>query len=167
MNRGSPRPEVPQELTNLLLEFTVSVLVHRPTNLVEYAANYFSRLHTEVGGSGLATISSAPPPAMAATSSSTTSSASAAATAATATAVAATVQEQMQQLALEEDQDQETNQTTPAVNAIEPDSDSIVSDQSQSKRLSERHHTRSLNLTFPVPAELPPRLSFTRRKSGE
>lgn len=48
MNRGgNPRPEVPQELTNLLLEFTVSVLVHKPNNLVEYAANYFQRLYDD------------------------------------------------------------------------------------------------------------------------
>lgn len=45
MNRS--RYEVPPELTNLLLDFTVSVLVNKPPNLIEYAAHYFDRLNHE------------------------------------------------------------------------------------------------------------------------
>ncbi|KAI1289351.1 cAMP-dependent protein kinase type II regulatory subunit [Halotydeus destructor] len=41
MNRN--RLEVPPELTNLLLDFTVSVLVNKPSDLIEYAVNYFNR----------------------------------------------------------------------------------------------------------------------------
>lgn len=46
MNRGS-RIEVPQELSNLLLDFTVSVLMNKPEHIVDYAANYFTRLREE------------------------------------------------------------------------------------------------------------------------
>ena len=45
MNRT--RYEVPPELTNLLLDFTVSVLVNKPTDLLEYATLYFNRLLEE------------------------------------------------------------------------------------------------------------------------
>lgn len=38
------RLEMIPELTNLLLDFTVSVLVNKPTDLVEYASEYFQRL---------------------------------------------------------------------------------------------------------------------------
>jgi regulatory subunit of type II PKA R-subunit len=46
MNRGS-RLEVPQELTIILLNFTVSVLVNKPSNLIEYASQYFTRMWEE------------------------------------------------------------------------------------------------------------------------
>ena len=36
--------EVPPELQELLLEFTVSVLVERPSNLVNYAVDYFTNV---------------------------------------------------------------------------------------------------------------------------
>lgn len=47
MNRSNSRLEVPQELTNLLLDFTVSVLINKPGDLVDYAANYFNRMKDE------------------------------------------------------------------------------------------------------------------------
>ncbi|XP_023240154.1 cAMP-dependent protein kinase type II regulatory subunit-like isoform X1 [Centruroides sculpturatus] len=37
-------PQVPPELTDLLLEFTVNVLVEKPTDVLQYAANYFNQL---------------------------------------------------------------------------------------------------------------------------
>ncbi|XP_067125354.1 cAMP-dependent protein kinase type II regulatory subunit-like isoform X1 [Centruroides vittatus] len=37
-------PQVPPELTDLLLEFTVNVLVEKPTDILQYAANYFNQL---------------------------------------------------------------------------------------------------------------------------
>ncbi|KAG0414982.1 hypothetical protein HPB47_007863 [Ixodes persulcatus] len=45
MNR--PRYDVPPELTNLLLEFTVNVMIERPTDLVDYAVRYFTGLREE------------------------------------------------------------------------------------------------------------------------
>lgn len=39
--------EVPQGLQELLIEFTVSVLVEQPSDLFAYAADYFRRLHEE------------------------------------------------------------------------------------------------------------------------
>ncbi|KAK8786691.1 hypothetical protein V5799_023531 [Amblyomma americanum] len=59
MNR--PRYDVPPELTNLLLEFTVNVMIERPSDLVEYAARYFSGLRDERQRSA----SSGRPPAIA------------------------------------------------------------------------------------------------------
>lgn len=48
MNRNaSSRLEVPAELTSLLLDFTVSVLVNKPADLLDYAATYFSRRRDE------------------------------------------------------------------------------------------------------------------------
>ncbi len=47
MNRASRSFEVPAELTSLLLDFTVSVLVNKPADLVEYATNYFNRILSE------------------------------------------------------------------------------------------------------------------------
>ncbi|XP_013794506.1 cAMP-dependent protein kinase type II regulatory subunit-like isoform X1 [Limulus polyphemus] len=41
------RISVPPELTNILLEFTVNVLVERPVDIVNYAVNYFTKLRTE------------------------------------------------------------------------------------------------------------------------
>lgn len=41
------RYEVPPELTNLLLDFTVNVLLERPSDILEYAANYFNQLREE------------------------------------------------------------------------------------------------------------------------
>ena len=37
--------EVPPQLEDLLLEFTVNVLVNQPDNLVAYAVDYFTRLN--------------------------------------------------------------------------------------------------------------------------
>ena len=37
--------EVPPQLEDLLLEFTVNVLVNQPDNLVAYAVEYFTRLN--------------------------------------------------------------------------------------------------------------------------
>ncbi|XP_037068602.1 cAMP-dependent protein kinase type II regulatory subunit-like [Pollicipes pollicipes] len=37
--------EVPPQLEDLLLEFTVNVLVNQPENLVAYAVEYFTRLN--------------------------------------------------------------------------------------------------------------------------
>lgn len=42
-----PRCDVPPELTNLLLEFTVNVLVEKPDDIVAFAANYFAKLREE------------------------------------------------------------------------------------------------------------------------
>ena len=44
------RLEIIPELTNLLLEFTVSVLVNKPPDLVEYASEYFTRMLEDRGG---------------------------------------------------------------------------------------------------------------------
>ncbi|XP_022706623.1 cAMP-dependent protein kinase type II regulatory subunit-like isoform X2 [Varroa jacobsoni] len=41
------RHDVPPELTNLLMEFTVSVLVERPDDILSYAARYFTNLHEQ------------------------------------------------------------------------------------------------------------------------
>lgn len=35
------KSEVPNELTNLLFDFTVAALINKPTNLAQYAADYF------------------------------------------------------------------------------------------------------------------------------
>lgn len=45
MNR--PRLEVPRELTSLLLDFTVNVLLEKPVDLVNYAVDYFTKLRDE------------------------------------------------------------------------------------------------------------------------
>ncbi|GFR33071.1 cAMP-dependent protein kinase type II regulatory subunit [Trichonephila clavata] len=45
MNR--PRLEVPRELTSLLLDFTVNVLLEKPADLVDYAVSYFTKLRDE------------------------------------------------------------------------------------------------------------------------
>ncbi|XP_054708514.1 cAMP-dependent protein kinase type II regulatory subunit-like [Uloborus diversus] len=45
MNR--PRLEVPRELTSLLLDFTVNVLLEKPADIVDYAVNYFTKLRDE------------------------------------------------------------------------------------------------------------------------
>lgn len=42
-----PNYEIPTELNNLLIDFTVSVLVNRPNDLLDYAANYFNHLVDE------------------------------------------------------------------------------------------------------------------------
>lgn len=39
--------EVPEGLQELLIEFTVSVLVEQPPDLLSYASDYFNRLHEE------------------------------------------------------------------------------------------------------------------------
>lgn len=39
--------ETPPELNNLLIDFTVSVLVNQPADVLEYAASYFDRLLEE------------------------------------------------------------------------------------------------------------------------
>lgn len=39
--------ETPPELNNLLIDFTVSVLVNQPSDVLEYAASYFDRLLEE------------------------------------------------------------------------------------------------------------------------
>ncbi|KAK3859044.1 hypothetical protein Pcinc_030790 [Petrolisthes cinctipes] len=39
--------EVPPGLQELLIEFTVAVLVERPPDLLAYASEYFSRLHED------------------------------------------------------------------------------------------------------------------------
>lgn len=44
--------EIPTELNNLLIDFTVSVLVNRPSDLIGYAASYFNRLLDERRNSG-------------------------------------------------------------------------------------------------------------------
>lgn len=41
---ASRRLEVPQELTDLLLDFTVAVLVGKPADLSSFAADYFAEL---------------------------------------------------------------------------------------------------------------------------
>lgn len=46
------RLEIIPELTNLLLEFTVSVLVNKPPDLVAYASEYFTRMLEDRGGGG-------------------------------------------------------------------------------------------------------------------
>lgn len=42
-----PRLEVPRELTSLLLDFTVNVLLEKPGDLVDYAVGYFTKLRDE------------------------------------------------------------------------------------------------------------------------
>jgi hypothetical protein len=44
------RLEIIPELTNLLLDFTVSVLVNKPSDLVQYASDYFGKLLEDRGG---------------------------------------------------------------------------------------------------------------------
>ena len=39
--------EVPEGLQELLIEFTVSVLVEQPSDLLSYASDYFQRLREE------------------------------------------------------------------------------------------------------------------------
>ncbi|XP_076304119.1 cAMP-dependent protein kinase type II regulatory subunit-like isoform X1 [Tachypleus tridentatus] len=41
------RVEIPPELTNLLLEFTVDVLIKKPTDITDFAVNYFTKLRDE------------------------------------------------------------------------------------------------------------------------
>ncbi len=41
---GVNRYEIPSELQQLLLDFTVCCLVERPPNLIEFAADYFVQL---------------------------------------------------------------------------------------------------------------------------
>lgn len=42
-----PRLEVPRELTSLLLDFTVNVLLEKPADIVDYAVSYFTKLRDE------------------------------------------------------------------------------------------------------------------------
>nr|CAH7744759.1 unnamed protein product [Callosobruchus chinensis] len=46
MSRGQcgPRIQVPDELREVLLEFTISYLLEQPGDVVSYAADYFTRL---------------------------------------------------------------------------------------------------------------------------
>lgn len=46
MNRGQAggRIQVPDELREVLLEFTISYLLEQPGDVIGYAADYFSRL---------------------------------------------------------------------------------------------------------------------------
>lgn len=46
MSRGQagPRIQVPDELREVLLEFTISYLLEQPGDVIAYAADYFSRL---------------------------------------------------------------------------------------------------------------------------
>lgn len=47
MNRGGSvgaRVQVPNELREVLLEFTISYLLEQPGDVISYAADYFSRL---------------------------------------------------------------------------------------------------------------------------
>lgn len=39
--------EIPKGLTNALQEFTVSLLCEKPSNIYDYAANYFTKLSKE------------------------------------------------------------------------------------------------------------------------
>ena len=48
----SSRLEIIPELTNLLLDFTVSVLVNKPNDLVQYASEYFNHLLEDRTGEG-------------------------------------------------------------------------------------------------------------------
>lgn len=41
------RLEVPKELTSLLLDFTVNVLLEKPADIADYAVNYFTKLRDE------------------------------------------------------------------------------------------------------------------------
>ena len=50
--QASSQHEIPPELNSLLIDFTVAVLVDRPVNIVEYAADYFRRLNEERRSSG-------------------------------------------------------------------------------------------------------------------
>lgn len=36
--------EVPNELTNLLFDFTVAALINKPSNLAQFAADYFKEI---------------------------------------------------------------------------------------------------------------------------
>lgn len=38
------KSEVPNELTNLLFDFTVAALINKPTNLAQFAAEYFKNI---------------------------------------------------------------------------------------------------------------------------
>ena len=48
----SAKYEVPPELQDLLLEFTVAVLVEEPRDIVDFAVCYFSRLRDYRRGAG-------------------------------------------------------------------------------------------------------------------
>lgn len=49
MNRGQvgPRIQVPDDLREVLLEFTISYLLEQPGDVISYAADYFSRLRDQ------------------------------------------------------------------------------------------------------------------------
>lgn len=38
------KSEVPNELTNLLFDFTVAALINKPSNLAQFAADYFKNI---------------------------------------------------------------------------------------------------------------------------
>lgn len=42
--------EIPEGLTDMLQDFTVAVLRHKPSDLHEFAAEYFTNLHEKSGG---------------------------------------------------------------------------------------------------------------------
>ncbi|KAL3288625.1 hypothetical protein HHI36_003060 [Cryptolaemus montrouzieri] len=44
MSRPGQRIQVPDDLREVLLEFTISYLLEQPGDVVEFAAEYFSRL---------------------------------------------------------------------------------------------------------------------------
>lgn len=41
------KPEIPPELQGLLLEFTVEVLLEKPSDLLDFAVDYFTRLRAK------------------------------------------------------------------------------------------------------------------------
>lgn len=49
MNRGQvgPRIQVPDDLREVLLEFTISYLIEQPGDVISYAADYFTRLRDQ------------------------------------------------------------------------------------------------------------------------
>lgn len=58
------RIQVPDELREVLLEFTISYLLEQPGDVVAYAADYFTRLrdsrHTQIVYEGAAATASSP-----------------------------------------------------------------------------------------------------------
>lgn len=51
-NQSRPRYRVPDELREVLLDFTIAYLLERPNNIVDFGAQFFQRLQGSRGGGG-------------------------------------------------------------------------------------------------------------------
>ena len=54
---GGQKIVVPKELTNILVDFTVSVLINEPSDIIEFASQYFNQLAVERKSGGGSTSS--------------------------------------------------------------------------------------------------------------